>query len=131
VVLALLETPLGGLLHAAATGTLAQHPPLRWRPGYAVTVVLAAAGYPGRSRTGDVIIGADQPGIIHAGTRRREDGAVVAAGGRVLSATAAGDSLAQARERAYRLVDRVQVPGGQHRTDIALRAVRDEIRVHG
>jgi phosphoribosylamine---glycine ligase len=131
VVLALLETPLGGLLHAAATGTLAAHPPLRWRPGYAVTVVLAAAGYPGRSRTGDVIIGADQPGIIHAGTRRREDGAVVAAGGRVLSATAAGDSLAQARERAYRLVDRVQVPGGQHRTDIALRAVRDEIRVHG
>jgi phosphoribosylamine--glycine ligase len=131
VVLALLETPLGGLLHAAATGTLAQHPPLRWRPGYAVTVVLAAAGYPGRSRTGDVIIGADQPGIIHAGTRRREDGAVVAAGGRVLSATAAGDSLEQARERAYRLVDRVQVPGGQHRTDIALRAVRDEIRVHG
>ena len=62
VVLALLETPLTGLLHAAATGALAQHPPLRWRPGAAVTVVLAAAGYPGTPRAGDVITGAEQPG---------------------------------------------------------------------
>ena len=50
VVLALLETPLAGLLHAAATGTLAAHPPLRWRDGAAVTVVIAAAGYPGTPR---------------------------------------------------------------------------------
>ena len=88
VVLALLETPLGGLLHAAATGSLAEHPPLRWRAGAAVTVVIAAAGYPGTPRTGDVITGADQPGVIHAGTRRREDGAVVSTGGRVVSVTA-------------------------------------------
>jgi phosphoribosylamine--glycine ligase len=127
VVLALLETPLGGLLHAAATGGLATHPPLRWRPGFAVTVVLAAAGYPGTPRTGDVVTGTEQPGIIHAGTRRRDDGAVVAAGGRVLSATAVGETLAEARERAYALLGGVDLPGGQHRTDIALRAVRGDV----
>ncbi|MEO9137711.1 MAG: phosphoribosylamine--glycine ligase [Jatrophihabitans sp.] len=123
VVLALLETPLGGLLHAAAIGTLADHPALRWRAGSAVTVVLAAAGYPGDPRTGDVISGADLDGVIHAGTRRRDDGAVVSSGGRVLSATAVGDTLAQARERAYELVARIDLPGGQHRTDIAAKAV--------
>jgi phosphoribosylamine--glycine ligase len=127
VVLALLESPLGGLLHAAATGTLAAHPPLRWRPGAAVTVVLAAEGYPGMPRIGDVLTGADQPGVVHAGTRRREDGALVSSGGRVVSATAVADSLADARAAAYTLVDRIELPGGQYRTDIALRAVRGEI----
>jgi phosphoribosylamine--glycine ligase len=129
VVLALLETPIAELLLAAATGALAERPPLRWRPGFAVTVVVAAAGYPGTPRTGDVLTGAERPGIIHAGTRRRDDGAIVAAGGRVLSATAVGDTLAEARERAYALVAGVELPGGQHRTDIALRAVRDQIRI--
>ena len=83
VVLELLDTPLAGLLSAAATGRLAGHPPLRWRDGAAVTVVVAAAGYPGTPRTGTSSSGADQPGVIHAGTRRREDGAVVSNGGRV------------------------------------------------
>ena len=129
VVLALLETPLGGVLRAAARGSLAEEPPLCWRDGAAVTVVLAAAGYPGAVRTGDVILGADQPGVIHAGTRRREDGAVLSSGGRVLSATAVGDTLADARERAYRLVSSIQLPDGQYRGDIALRAVRGEIRL--
>jgi phosphoribosylamine--glycine ligase len=129
VVLALLETPLGGLLHAAATGSLAAHPPLRWRRGAAVTVVLAAQGYPDAPRTGDVLTGADQPGVIHAGTLRRADGAVVSSGGRVVSATAVGDTLADARERAYALIDGLQLPGGHYRTDIALRAVRGEISV--
>ena len=127
VVLALLETPLGGLLHAAATGTLAGHPPLRWRPGSAVTVVVAASGYPGTPRTGDVLAGADQPGVLHAGTRRREDGAVVSSGGRVLSATAYGATLEAARDAAYKLADSVELPDGQYRTDIALRAVRGEV----
>jgi phosphoribosylamine--glycine ligase len=126
VVLALLETPLGGLLHAAATGTLAAHPPLRWRPGAAVTVVIAAAGYPGTPQTGDVLTGADQPGVIHAGTRRRDDGAIVSSGGRVVSATAVGDTLAPARDRAYELVRAVHLPGGQYRTDIARRAIDGE-----
>jgi phosphoribosylamine--glycine ligase len=129
VVLALLDTPLGGLLHAAATGRLAEHPPLRWHTGAAVTVVLAAAGYPGPPRTGDVITGADQPGVIHAGTRRRDDGAVVSSGGRVLSATATGPTLAAARAAAYRLLAGVDLPGGQHRRDIALAAVRGAITV--
>ncbi|HET8582210.1 MAG TPA: phosphoribosylamine--glycine ligase [Jatrophihabitans sp.] len=127
VVLALLETPLGGLLHAAATGTLAEHPPLRWRSGSAVTVVVAAAGYPGTPRTGDVLTGADQPGVLHAGTRRRDDGAVVSSGGRVLSATAHGATLEAARDAAYKLVGSIALPGGQYRTDIALRAVRNEV----
>src|SRR6201997_4409474 len=72
VVLALLDSPLGGLLHAAATGTLAGQPALRWRPGAAVTVVLAAENYPGRPRVGDVILGvdlsADDAGVLHAAT---------------------------------------------------------------
>ena len=74
VVLPLLETPLAGLLHAAATGTLADHPPLRWRDGAAVTVVVAAPGYPESPRTGSPITGADGEGVLHAGTaagRRR------------------------------------------------------------
>ena len=71
-VLALLETPLAGLLHAAATGTLAAHPPLRWRDGAAVTVVVAAEGYPAAPVTGDEVeVGALPEGVavLHAGTR--------------------------------------------------------------
>ncbi len=89
--------------------------------------MLAAAGYPDTPRTGDVITGADQPGVIHAGTRRRADGALVSAGGRVVSATAVGASLGEARDNAYALIAAVDLPGGQHRSDIALRAVRGEI----
>ena len=129
VVLALLETPLAGLLHAAATGTLAGHPPLRWHPGAAVTVVLASAGYPVSARSGDVISGGERAGIIHAGTARRAaDGALVSAGGRVLCGTATGPDLAAAREAAYALVDGVTLEGAHRRSDIALAAV--EGRVH-
>jgi phosphoribosylamine--glycine ligase len=128
VVLALLETPLAGLLHAAATGGLADHPPLRWRSGSAVTVVVASAGYPVSTRTGDVITGADAPGILHAGTALR-DGQLVSAGGRVLACTAVGPDLATARSAAYALVDGVRLAGSQHRTDIALAAARGEVRV--
>jgi phosphoribosylamine--glycine ligase len=129
VVLAMLETPLGGLLQAAATGTLAAHPPLRWREGAAVTVVVASADYPGTPRTGDVITGADVPGVIHAGTARRDDGELVSAGGRVLSVTATGPDLAAARDSAYALVDSVRLDGAQFRTDIALTAVENRIKV--
>jgi phosphoribosylamine--glycine ligase len=123
VVLALLDSPLAGLLHAAATGTLAGHPPLRWHPGAAVTVVVAAANYPGTPRLDDPISGGDQPGVIHAGTRRDGDGVLRSAGGRVLSATAVGATLAEAREAAYRLVAGIELSGSQHRTDIAAMAV--------
>jgi phosphoribosylamine--glycine ligase len=129
VVLALLATPLGGLLHAAATGSLAAHPPLEWRPGAAVTVVVAAHNYPGTPRRGDVITGAERPGVIHAGTARRDDGALVSAGGRVLCATATGPDLAAARTAAYALVDGIGLDGSHHRTDIALRAVEGAVTI--
>jgi phosphoribosylamine--glycine ligase len=127
VVLALLQTPLAGLLFAAATGTLAGHPPLVWSDGAAVTVVIAASNYPETPRMGDAIGGGDQPGVIHAGTRRDGDGILRSAGGRVLSATAVGPTLAEARTAAYRLVDAIDLPGSQHRTDIAWLAVNGQI----
>jgi phosphoribosylamine---glycine ligase len=132
VVLALLQTPLAGLLHAAATGTLAEHPPLTWRDGYAVTVVVAAAGYPETPRSGDVIGGLDNipaPAyVLHAGTSTR-DGQTISTGGRVLSVTATGDTLKAARDAAYAGVAKITLDGGHHRSDIALLAVRGEIEV--
>ncbi|MEU8816512.1 phosphoribosylamine--glycine ligase [Actinoplanes sp. NPDC048796] len=127
VVLALLETPLAGLLNAAATGTLAELPPLRWREGAAITVVVASKNYPATPRTGDVIEGAEVPGVIHAGTARRDDGALISAGGRVLSVTAVGADLREARDAAYALVDGIRLDGAQYRTDIALGAVEKRI----
>ncbi|WP_052847785.1 phosphoribosylamine--glycine ligase [Streptomyces avicenniae] len=132
VVLARLRTPLAGLLHAAATGTLADLPPLRWSDGAAVTVVVAAEGYPDAPRAGDPIEGLDEVAaqdaphayVLHAGTRLDDAGRVLSAGGRVLSVTATGDDLAQARERAYRAVARIRLTGSHHRTDIAARAAR-------
>ncbi|MBM2616746.1 phosphoribosylamine--glycine ligase [Actinoplanes sp. LDG1-06] len=129
VVLALLETPLGGLLNAAATGTLAEQPALRWSDGAAVTVVVASQNYPATPRTGDVIEGAEVAGVIHAGTARRDDGALISAGGRVLSVTATGPDLASARDAAYTLVDGVRLDGAQFRRDIALGAVEGRIRL--
>ncbi|MFC5951232.1 phosphoribosylamine--glycine ligase [Pseudonocardia lutea] len=131
VVLALLRTPLGGVLHAVATGTLADHAPLEWSDGAAVTVVVAAEGYPGTPRLGDVITGAEAEGVLHAGTRRRDDGAVVSAGGRVLSVVGTGPDLAGARADAYRRVEGIHLAGSHHRTDIALRAEKGEISVPG
>ncbi|MEU4964804.1 phosphoribosylamine--glycine ligase [Streptomyces smyrnaeus] len=129
-VLARLRSPLGGLLYAAATGALADFPALRWSDGAAVTVVVAADGYPAGPRTGDVIEGlaeieqedGPQAYVLHAGTRADEDGTVRSAGGRVLSITATGVDLAEARERAYAAVGRVRLAGSHHRTDIARRA---------
>jgi phosphoribosylamine---glycine ligase len=129
VVLALLRTPLAHLLHATATGTLAQQPPLQWADGAAVTVVVAADGYPGPPRLGDVITGSEGDGVLHAGTRRRDDGAVVSSGGRVLSVVGTGDDLEAARADAYRRLAGVHLAGSHHRTDIALRAVRGEVAV--
>ncbi len=130
VVLARLATPLGRVLLAAATGTLADLPPLQWRPGAAVTVVIAAKGYPEQPITGDPIHGIEDAAalagvdILHAGTRIADDG-VVSAGGRVLSVTATGDSLHEARERAYAAVDLIRLEGAHHRRDIATLATSD------
>ncbi|MFJ8189661.1 phosphoribosylamine--glycine ligase [Streptomyces sp. NPDC096094] len=129
VVLARLKTPLAGLLMAAATGNLADLEPLRWSDDAAVTVVVASHNYPGTPRTGDPITGLDEVAaedaphayVLHAGTRSEGD-AVVSAGGRVLSVTATGTDLTEARARAYRAVARIGLDGSQHRTDIAAKA---------
>ncbi len=131
VVLPLLETPLAGLLMAAATGRLAEHPPLRWRDGAAVTVVVAASGYPEAPRTGDPVIGADGEGVLHAGTALDAEGGVVSAGGRVLAVTAVGADLAGARQAAYERVAGVRLAGAHWRSDIALAAVEGRITVPG
>ncbi|TAK70231.1 MAG: phosphoribosylamine--glycine ligase [Actinomycetota bacterium] len=134
-VLALLRTPLSGLLYAAATGRLDQVEPLLWRDAAAVTVVVAAAGYPGTPRTGDPITGLDAAAavdgvtVLHAGTAAGPDGSVVSSGGRVLSVTAIGPDLATARQRAYDAVAKLDLPGAVYRTDIAARASRDEITI--
>jgi phosphoribosylamine--glycine ligase len=95
--------------------------------GWAVTLVLAGEGYPARSASGDVITGLDAVGegveVTHAGTARREDGAIVTAGGRVLNVTALGTGPAEARDAAYAAADFIHFDGRQLRTDIAQRAV--------
>ncbi|MGA5463190.1 phosphoribosylamine--glycine ligase [Mycobacterium sp. NPDC050041] len=126
-VLALLESPLGQLLRAAATGRLAGFGELRWRDGAAVTVVLAAENYPGRPRVGDAITGSEADGVLHAGTARRDDGAVVSSGGRVLSVVGTGADLSIARAAAYDLIGSVRLPGSHFRTDIGLAAAEGRI----
>jgi phosphoribosylamine--glycine ligase len=132
VVLARLKTPLAGVLLASANGTLADLPPLRWSDEAAVTVVVASHNYPETPRTGDPITGladvaaqdAPHAYVLHAGTKRDGD-AVVSAGGRVLSVTATGSDLTQARERAYAALSRIGLDGSQHRTDIAAKAAAE------
>jgi phosphoribosylamine--glycine ligase len=128
-VLALLDSPLGQLLYAAATGALSNFGALRWREGAAVTVVIAAENYPGRPRVGDVITGAEADGVLHAGTARRDDGAIVSAGGRVLSIVGTGADLAAARTAAYSVAESIRLPGGHFRIDIGLAAADGEIHL--
>jgi phosphoribosylamine--glycine ligase len=131
VVLELLTTPLAGLLAAAARGDLAATAAPSWAEGAAVTVVIAAENYPDAPVTGDRITGADADGVLHAGTAIGPDGTTVSAGGRVLSVTAVGADLREARERAYLLVEGVSMRGGHHRSDIAAAAVAGSISVPG
>jgi phosphoribosylamine---glycine ligase len=126
-VLALLESPLGQVLHATATGTLAGFGPLQWRDEYAVTVVVAAENYPGRPRLGDVITGSEAQGVLHAGTARRDDGSIVSSGGRVLSVVGTGADLVAARAAAYQILGSVRLPGSHFRSDIALAAAEGRV----
>ncbi|MDH5147431.1 phosphoribosylamine--glycine ligase [Brevibacterium casei] len=136
-VLARLRTPLGQTLLAAAEGRLDEVGELDWDPRTAVTVVMAAEGYPESPRTGDVIAGLEAAdaredvSVLHAGTRTSEDGAgdVLTAGGRVLSVVALGADLDEARARAYAAVDEISWDGEQHRTDIAEAAAAGTIEV--
>jgi len=124
-----LESDLVPYLLAAAAGGLADLPAPAWRNEAAICVVLAAPGYPGAPVAGSVIgLPPDSElgeGVVvfHAGTSRRADGALVAAGGRVLNVCARGADLAEARRRAYAAIERIDWPEGFHRRDIGWRAL--------
>ncbi|MGI8953871.1 MAG: phosphoribosylamine--glycine ligase [Nocardioidaceae bacterium] len=126
--LPLLDSSLAALLHGAATGTLGEVGLPVWRDGAAVTVVVAAHGYPVSPRTGDRITGVETAqaiegvDVIHAGTAWDASGDLVTAGGRVLTITAVGADLPQARQRAYDGVAQIGIDGSQFRTDIAAEA---------
>jgi phosphoribosylamine--glycine ligase len=123
-----LQTPLSGLLWAAAKGELAHAQPLVWSEDAAVTVVIAAPNYPGTPVTGGLITGLAAanaiPGayVLQAGTAAPDADQLVAAGGRVLSVVGLGPTLAAARDRAYAAVREIHLEGSHYRTDIALRA---------
>jgi phosphoribosylamine---glycine ligase len=148
VVLDRLATPLAGLLHASAVGDLAAVPALAWHSGAAVTVVIAAEGYPQAPAQGDVITIVDPPAgiegyLLHAGTSWSAPGpggcdiqppvtgslpqpsaerALVTAGGRVLNAVGSGPDLVSARAAAYAVAETVRFRGAWYRRDIAERA---------
>ena len=118
---------LGALEAATLVGGLAGVE-LEWSAGPAVTVVLASAGYPASSRSGDVITGLDRVPdgvqVTHAGTALNADGQIVTAGGRVLGVTGLGADAASARDGAYAAADMIEFDGKQLRRDIALRVVQ-------
>jgi phosphoribosylamine--glycine ligase len=125
-VMARLTGDLGAVLLGAATGAMPVGV-LGWDPRTAVCVVVAAAGYPGEPRTGDAITGVETAAgddlvVFHAGTARRDDGALVSAGGRVLGVTALGADVGAARARAYAAVDAIELAGKQVRRDIGARS---------
>ncbi|MDQ3156292.1 MAG: phosphoribosylamine--glycine ligase [Actinomycetota bacterium] len=133
--MALLETPLSALLYGAAAGGLGEVGLPQWRKGAAVTVVVAAEGYPEFPRKGDRITGVaeanaiDGVDVIHAGTDADADGNLVTAGGRVLAVTAVGSDLAEARARAYEGIAFIRIDGAHHRTDIAAKAEQGTIEL--
>lgn len=127
-VLALLETPLAKILHSVATGALSEIEALRWQDGAAITVVLAAAGYPTNPATGEEIRGAEGPEILHAGTEE-VDGKIISTGGRVLNVIGTGKDLQEARENAYARIKEIEMEGGFYRSDIGLAACEGRISI--
>jgi phosphoribosylamine--glycine ligase len=130
VVLDRLATPLAGLLAASASGSLAGAPALRWADGAAVTVVIAAEGYPDQPARGDTIGGLAEAGqtpgayVLHAGTALDGAGQLVTSGGRVLDVVGTGPDLAAARAAAYEAAGHIRLRGGWYRHDIAGQAAR-------
>ncbi|MBN9184461.1 MAG: phosphoribosylamine--glycine ligase [Microbacterium sp.] len=130
VVLPRLVDPLSELLMAAASGHLEDLPRPAFAEATAVTVVLASEGYPEAPVTGRALTGLDAAAAVggvhlaHAATGRTDEG-LVATGGRVLSVVALGTTFAESTSRAYRALDRIELAGGQYRTDIAARVVED------
>ncbi len=136
VLLPLLATPLGTLLHAAATGALADHPALVWDDRASVAVVLASPGYPEAAITGGVITGLDvapdadhdtdgNAVVVHAGTALDAHGRVISSGGRVLATVGVGADLAAARQAAYARIATLDLEGSFYRSDIAAVAAQD------
>jgi phosphoribosylamine--glycine ligase len=129
VILPRLQTDVAQLLLGAVDGRLSRMS-VHWRPEHALTVVLASRGYPGAYERGSEIRGldaleaAEDVTVFHAGTRRADDGRLLAEGGRVLDVTALGGTLARARARAYAAVGRIDWPQGFCRHDIGWRALR-------
>jgi phosphoribosylamine--glycine ligase len=110
------------LLYKAATGNLIDSV-LEWRNESAVTIVLAANGYPAEVKTGDVISNlnaVEDVTIFHAGTKK--NGQLVSSGGRVLTVTGLGVDLTEARDKAYRTISQIKLEGSFYRNDIALNA---------
>ena len=130
VVLDRLASPLAGALAAAASGSLSGVALLEWAPGAAVTVVVAAEGYPASPVTGDVIEGIDDAErvagayVLHAGTSTDRGGPLVSKGGRVLNVVGTGPDLPAARAVAYQAAGRIRMRGGWFRSDIAAEAAR-------
>ena len=130
VVLARLETPLSQLLLAAATRQLADFPTLRWSEDSAVTVVLAANGYPQSPVSGDAITHlpevntASDGYVLHAGTKLSAEGELLSAGGRVLSIVGKAGTIGGAREVAYRVISEIGLKDSHYRKDIAQRAAQ-------
>lgn len=130
-VLSLLKSPLAQALNATATGTLAELEPLQWEDGFAITVVMAAEGYPASPRKGDAITGEgleDPERVLHAGTKR-SNGVFQSNGGRVLNVLGKGDTLDAARENAYATAQGIEFAGGFVRGDIGKRAAAGEISI--
>lgn len=125
VVLPRIESSVLEALTAAAQGRLGELEPLRISPDAAVTVVLAAPGYPAATRTGGALRGLDAAGaedgvsLVFAGVGGSAEGGYVASGGRVLNVVGRGASVAEARAAAYRGIAKIQLEGGHYRTDIA------------
>ncbi len=124
-ILPLMASGLIEPMRAIANGdSIAGAPPIEWRPGAAVTTVVAAGGYPGVVDAGDIInLPPDEKDVIvfHAGTKRNAEGALVTAGGRVLAITALADSLASAQKLSTAHASRVEFDGRQFRRDIGWR----------
>jgi phosphoribosylamine--glycine ligase len=129
VLMPVLTDDVLGLLSDCAAGSLTPGFAHAAEPSRAVGVVLAAPGYPGPPRTGDLITGLDglDPAIVafHAGTRREADGSLRTDGGRVLTIVARGASVEDAREQVYAALPGIHFEGVQHRNDVGLNEARD------
>ena len=124
VLLPRLKTPLAQLLYAASTKTLADFPKLDWSDDSAVTVVLASDGYPSDTKVNLPITGINPIAntfVFHAGTKK-VDGVLHSSGGRVLTVTGMGATLADARNNAYEVISGITLAGSHYRRDIALTA---------